>query len=485
MIDILKTKAISGVKWNASAMVTSSALQFITLAVLARLLSPSDFGLMGMVMVVINFAQAFGDMGMSNAIIQRRTVPENHLSSFFWLNVLAAILLGALTLLMRPLAVVYFQKSALSTYLSFAALIFLTTSASQTFSALLAKELQFKTLALTELSASAAYSISAIAFAFHGFGVLSLIFGQLIRSSSFSLLLFMIFRNKWLPKFHFRIRELHEYFSFGLYQMGERMLNFLNANVDYLVIGRFLGTTALGYYSLAFQLMTFPLNRINPIITKVAFPTFSRIQDDNARLRSGYCKVIGYISMVSFPLLCGLILLAPEFIELVYGSNWQPSAKTLQVLCLVGFFWSIGNPIGSLLLAKGKANFGFYWNLFAVTMTSVAVVVGVGWGIEGVAWALLGLQFPFFFIIQPIVNKLMELKLGEYFRAIQTACLSSIIMVATVLLLRVFLSAVGSPLIFAISLAGGLLAYALTFYISNKEMYFEFKSFLRKPSTIN
>lgn len=484
MTDNLKTLAVSGVKWNTLAMVISSVLQFAALAILARLLTPADFGLMGMVMVVINFAQALADMGMSNAIIQKKTVPKDHLSSFFWLNVFTAVLLSVLTLLLRPLAVLYFEKPALSGYLSFAALIFLFSSASQTFTALLAKGLQFRTLALTEVLATTAYSISAIAFALHGLGVLSLIFGQLVRSSFFSLLLFLIFRKIWLPGLHFRMRELHEYFSFGLYQMGERILNFLNANVDYLVIGRFLGPSALGYYSLAFQLMTFPLNRINPVLTKVAFPAFSRIQDDNARLRSGYCRVIGYISLVSFPLLFGMLLLAPEFIDLVYGSDWRPCVHSLQVLALVGIFWSVGNPVGSLLLAKGKANVGFYWNLFAVAMTSLGVLFGVRWGIEGVAWSLLALQVPFFFIIQPIVNRLMDLKLSEYFGAIRTACISSIAMVTIVLVLRRLLGATGAPLVFGIGLAGGFIAYALTFYASNKQMYFELISLLRKPGPI-
>ncbi|GAH52612.1 unnamed protein product, partial [marine sediment metagenome] len=165
MIDQLKTQAISGVKWNGLLMGVTTALQFITLAILARLLSPSDFGLMGMIMIVIGFAQLFADMGLSNAIIQRQDVPESHLSSFFWINVLVGILLFACILLIRPLAVIYFEQPILSNYLIFAAFIFLITPVGQIFTTLLRKELKFKTLSKIEIVGTVVYSVSTVSLA--------------------------------------------------------------------------------------------------------------------------------------------------------------------------------------------------------------------------------------------------------------------------------------------------------------------------------
>ena len=137
MIDHLKTQAVSGVKWSGVSMGVVTTLRFITLAILARLLFPADFGLMGMIMVVIGFAQAFADMGLSNAIIQRQDVPENHLSSFFWINVFIGILLFICILLIRPLVVIYFKEARLSNLLIFAAFIILITPAVQIFIPLL------------------------------------------------------------------------------------------------------------------------------------------------------------------------------------------------------------------------------------------------------------------------------------------------------------------------------------------------------------
>lgn len=479
MIDQLKTQAISGVKWNGISIGVVTILQFITLAILARLLSPSDFGLMGMIMVVIGFAQAFADMGLSNAIIQRQDVPESHLSSFFWINVSIGTLLFVCILLIRPLAVIYFKQSILSNYLIFAAFIFLITPVGQIFRTLLRKELKFKTLSKIEIGGTVVYSVSTVSLALAKFGVLSLIFGQLIRSLFTVGILFFVFRKIWLPRFHFSIKETKSYLSFGAFQMGERAVNYLTANIDYIIIGRFLGASPLGFYTLAYRIMTIPLAKINPVITRVAFPAFSKIQDDNSRMRRGYCKVINYISMLSFPMLAGMLIVAPEFVRLVYGAKWEPTVIVLQIFCLVGIFKSLGNPIGSVLLAKGRADIGFYWNVFAVIMISLAVIVGVNWGIVGVAVAILILQVPFFFIIQPIVNRLIELKFSQYFKSVKLPLIYSGIMFVGIILSKMILANINTLPLFITTVAVGVIIYTVSYYIKDKAVFLELKSMLK------
>lgn len=479
MIDHLKTQAVSGVKWSGVSMGVVTTLRFITLAILARLLFPADFGLMGMIMVVIGFAQAFADMGLSNAIIQRQDVPENHLSSFFWINVFIGILLFICILLIRPLVVIYFKEARLSNLLIFAAFIILITPAVQIFIPLLKKELKIKTLSKIEIAGMVVYSVSAIGLALAKFGVLSLILGQLNRSLFTIGILFFIFRKIWLPRFHFSIKEIKSYLSFGFFQMGERVINYLSANIDYIIIGRLLGPTALGFYTLAYQIVIFPLTRINPVITKVAFPTFSKIQDDNPRMRKGYCKVINYISVLTFPVLAGMLMVAPEFIRLVYGAKWEPSIIILQILCLVGVFKSLGNPISSVLLAKGRADIGFYLNVFAVIMVSVAVIVGVNWGILGVAVAILILQVPFFFIIQPIANRLIYLKFSQYFKAIESPFVCSVIMLAGIISLKTLLGNINMLSLFITTIVGGVIIYTVSYYIKDRNFFLELKSVLK------
>jgi O-antigen/teichoic acid export membrane protein len=223
----------------------------------------------------------------------------------------------------------------------------------------------------------------------------------------------------------------------------------------------------------------FPLVRINPVITKVAFPAFSKIQDDNPRLRKGYCKVVNYISVLTFPMLAGMLMVAPEFIRLVYGAKWEPSILILQILCLVGVFKSLGNPISSVLLSKGRADIGFYWNVFAIIMVSIAVIVGVNWGILGVAIAILILQAPSFFIIQPIVNRLIDLKFKQYIKAIESPFICSVIMVVGIILLRIILKNSNMLSLFITIIVGGVIIYTVSYYIKDRDFFIELKSILK------
>ena len=459
-----------------------TVLQFITLAVLARLLSPADFGLMGMTMVVISFAQAFADMGLSNAIIQRQDVEEDHLSSFFWINAFSGIVLFACVLLFRPIVILYFKQPSLSNYLLFAAFIFLITPVGQIFTALLRKQLKFKILSKIEIACTTVYSVTAIGFALAKFGVLSLIFGQLVQSLFALIIYFIIFRKTWLPRFHLSIKEIKSYFSFGFFQMGERVVNYIRANIDYIIIGRFLGPEALGFYTLAYQIITFPMSKINPIITRVAFPVFSKVQHDNDLMRKGYCKVISFLSMISFPLLAGMFVIATEFITLVYGAKWEPSIIIVQIFCLVGMIWSLCDPIGSVLLSKGRADIGFYWNIFAAIVSALAIIAGVNWGIKGVALAILSLQIPFFFIIQPIVNKLIDLKLSEYFKAIKIPFFCTVVMFAVIFFLRLIINDLKAFPLLVIIVFTGMIIYAslyYRYYSKNQELFTELKSLLK------
>ena len=472
----LKAQAVTGVKWNGGTMIIVTILNFVTLAFLARLLDPSDFGLMGMILIVIRFAQIFEDIGLSNAIIHRQNVTENQLSSFFWINILMGFVIFICIQLIAPLADYYFKQPNLSNYLIYAAFLFLITPIRQIFNTLLMKELDFKTLSKVNITSSFVYSLAAISLAIAKFGVLSLILGELIRSIFNVIILFFYFRKTWLPRFHFSIKEIQNYFSFGAFQLGERVLNYISANIDYIIIGRFLGPAVLGFYTLAYQIIIFPLMKINPIITRVAFPTFSKIQNDDSKMRRGYCKVVNYITMVSFPMLAGMIVVAPEFIRLVFGANWEPSVIILQILCLVGAIRSLGNPIGSVLLSKGRADIGFYWNLFTVIIIAIGVFIGVNWGIVGVAFAILIVQIPLFIIIQPIVNKLIHLKFSQYLKAIQSPFICSLIMLTGIIPLKISLGDINMILLITFIVTTGIIIYISSYFMKDKATFFELKS---------
>ncbi len=456
-----------------------TALQFATLAILARLLSPADFGLMGMIMVVIGFAQAFADMGISNAIIHRQDSTKDQLSSLYWLNIFAGIIVFCVVCAITPLVVLFYHEPRLSNLLYLTALVFLITPLGQQFQILLQKELKFDGLAKIEIATAVINSAVTIGAAFAGLGVYSLICGQLAGTTAKVVLLCGIGWRKWRPSLHFAKQDLKGYVSFGLYQMGERAVNYLSANMDYIIIGRFLGPTALGFYTLAYQIAIFPLTKINPVITKVMFPVFSRIQDDNKAFSVGYGRAMNYISLLSFPLLAGMFIVAPEFIMLFFGDKWVPSVKVLQILCAVGVFKSLLNPTGSVLLAKGRADIGFYWNIFAMIAVSIAIVIGVHWGINGAAMALLILALPSFLILQPIVNRLIEMRFENYLKALKIPFICTAIMVALLLFLKKCMDHLGEPLVFTFLVAGGAVLYFAAYYFLDRTTFKELVSMMK------
>lgn len=473
----LKQQAVSGVKWTGISRAFSALLQFGTTAVLAHLLDPSDFGLMAMILVVSGFVRAFADAGISNALIYRQDATDEQLSSLYWLNVIAGVTMCLIVLAARPLIVAYYREPRISVYLSVVAVQFVISALGQQFKMLVQKELRFRTLSAIEITASGIASVSAMSTAILGWGVWSLVLHSIILASMTSLMcISWAARSGKLPGLHFRRADLHGFVGFGLCQMGERSINYLSANVDNLIIGRFLGAEALGYYSLAYQLISFPRARFNPIITQVAFPVFSKVQHDNGVLRRAYLRVVSYVATFAFPTLAGMFVVAPLFVQVVYGKAWLPAVAVIRILCIVGAVKAQGNPIGSLLLSKGRADIGFYWNLFVVVAMSIANWIGARWGIEGVAWSTLVvvafISFPASFYLRWLVVRMQML---PYLSSLKVPLIGSVLMIATLWALSPIWNQLSQVASLLCQVSGGALIYALAVWLMDRPLYLEIR----------
>lgn len=428
----LKKKAISGVKWTTASTAINSVTDFIRISILARLLDATNFGLIGMITVVIGFAQAFADMGISNAIIYRQDVTKDQLSSLYWLNIFSGTVIFGLVMAFSPLIVNFYKEPYLIFIMPWAALTFLITPIGQQFQILLQKELKFDNLAKIEVLSNFCGTLVAVATAIKGQGVFSIVWGMLVNTTIRTFSLAVLGWRDWRPGLHFKLKDIKGYVSFGLYQMGERSLNYLSANADYLFVGRFLGARILGIYTLAYQIVVTPFMRINPILTRVAFPVFSKKQSDNSALRRGYLDITKLISIAIFPILAGLAVTAPLFVNLIYGSNWVMAIPLIQILAVIGMIKTLANPLSSVLLAKGRADIGFKWN-FAAAVTNVIVFWIVARnGVFFVAWAWVVLCILFFAFGFSVLNRVIGIKWKEYISVIYPSILMSLCMGAIV-----------------------------------------------------
>lgn len=414
----LKRKAASGAKWTTASKGVSTGLQLIQLGVLARLLDQEDFGLMAMVMVVIGFAEAYIDMGIGKAIIHRQDTTSEQLSSLYWLNLGAGAIVFGLVILAIPLIVDFYNEPRLTDLLFWASLMFLITPFGQQFHILMQKELKFKLLAIITIASALAGVTVAIVTALQGQGVYSLIWGQLTNAATRTVAFVAIGYREWPPGFHFRWDDLRGYLGFGAYQMGEKTLNYFAKNIDYLLIGRYLGSEILGAYTIAFQLVIVPIQKINPILTKVAFPIFSKRQHQHTTLSTGYLEMSKVLAMTVYPLLIGLAATAPVAIPVFLGEGWELSIILTQILVLVGLARTLGNPSGTLYLAKGRADIGFKFNLVTAVINAVVFWICVQYGVLVIASAFAMLNILYLLAHTYIIHRLIDLSLKAYWQKI-------------------------------------------------------------------
>jgi len=480
----LKAQAVSGAKWSGLSTGIVTALHFITLALLARLLSPSDFGLMGMIMVVIGFARVFMDMGISNAIVYRQNITKEELSSLYWLNILAGITVFFIISASAPVIVSFYNEPQLNDLVYLAAVIFLITPVGQQFQILLQKELQFKALAKIEIICSVTNSLTTIILAINGFGVYSLVWGQLAGTSVRAVQLFYIGCKKWKPGWYFSWKGIKTYISFGLYQMGEQTINYFNTNLDYLLIGSFLGAKSLGYYTLAYNLIIRPASMINPIITRVAFPVFSKVQNDLSKLKKGYLKVLELLSLVNFPLMVGFAVVAPVAVPVIFGDQWFPSIILIQILTIVGLLRSTGNPVGSLLLARGRADLGFKWNLALMITQIPGLYIGAKFGgTVGVAIAfaiLMCIYSPFNYLI--LIRKMVGPCLHDYFFSMWPSLWMSAVMGCMIIIIGLLFHSLSQLFLLIILVTSGMIIFCFLLVYMNNNLFSEIKQMVQIPN---
>ncbi len=380
-----------------------------TLFVLARFLAPADFGLMAILVAVTGFCQVFMDAGISYAIIQRQTISHTQLSSLYWLNIASGIVLCGLVYAAAPLIAAFYERPEMTGMMRLLSTVFVIISVGNQYRILCQKELQFARMAIAESAAAIVSFGSAVAAAITGYGVYALIYGFITQALMSSLIfLFVGLKHHHRPALVYDHKSLKGFFGFGLYQMGDRALNYLNNYIDSLLIGRFLGMTALGHYNLAYQLCILPVLRINPILNKIGFPVFSKLQDDPQQRAIYYTNFLRVACLIITPLMIFLFFFSQPIVNIVFGKGWESTAHLALILAPIGIIKAIAAPGGALLLSTGRADIGFYWNaawLAGIGGTVLAVLM-LAPSIENVAYAVLSITIVFSIFWHGLVMRL-------------------------------------------------------------------------------
>jgi O-antigen/teichoic acid export membrane protein len=420
----LNRPLIDGAKWNAVKMLVITAVQFLNIMVIAKYIPPDEYGIYNMILVATGIALLMIDAGFGNAIIVKQENDVKKISSLFWINVIVGVLVLIILILFSPLVVWFFGEPRLMHLIIYSSLSILILSFGQIFSALAKKNLQFKRIALIEIVSNIAQLCMLIILCINNYGILSIIFSRIIFSILNSLLYFVLYIKENKIIFYIRIFEVKEYMSFGAYQVGERLANYLHSNIDLLIIGKTLGSEALGVYSLARQLMLMPIQKINPILIEAALPVITKIKKDNKKLNEEYFHLQKTIISITLPVYIAIIIMAPEFIRFFYGDKWTDSIFILQILCAKGILISLGNPINCILLTKERPDISFKWNIIAAIAMTFSVFIGVQWGINGVAITstlfMICIAWPADFLMRFIAT---QAKIRDYFFSLKSVAI--------------------------------------------------------------
>jgi O-antigen/teichoic acid export membrane protein len=403
------------ISWLALAQVASRVSSLVVVAILARLLTPSDFGLIALTSLVVGLISTFGDTGLTSALIQRVEVTIEHFTSAFWLNGVAALALAvAGTLAARPIAILYGQPRL--TLLLIGSMTILPIRAiGQVPDAILQRRLAFRQIAVIESASTMIAGLVSVSAAVEGFGVWALVLQGVIIALVSSVAKFLVV--DWRPTWYFSPSRIREMLLFSAGVLGCALVNYIARNVDYALIGAFLGVRALGYYSLAYNLMLMPSTYIGGVVLRVMFPALSTLQADIERFRSVYLRMLRLVSTAVLPVVIGLGAVANVFVHTVYGEQWSPSVEVLQILTVVGCIEAV-NGIGVGFYSKGKAGLLLVLaTVSAVTMTC-SFAVGVHWGVIGVAWAYIAVTPVLYGVPQTVVNRLLGVSFLDYMNAI-------------------------------------------------------------------
>ncbi|MCW3001747.1 MAG: flippase family protein [Conexibacter sp.] len=381
----LRGQVFRGLAWKALSQIVGQGGRLAVAVVLARLLSPRDFGLAGMVLVFSSLVLVFSDMALGAALVQRKALSENDRATAFWTSVAAGVLFTLIGVAVAGPVAHFYGEPDVRLLLVVLSSTFLISSIATTHEALLVRDMQFRAVELRVMVGMLCGAAAGVTTAVMGGGPWAIIAQQIATALVTTALI--VKRSPWRPSLHFSRAALRDLGSFSGFVLGHRLLYYVHRNADNLLIGRFVGAAGLGVYSLAYNVMLIPFSRIAGPVQQVMFPAFSRIQDQPERIAELWIRATRVVGAISIPALCGLVVVAPDFVPVVFGDRWRDAVPLIQTLAWVGLLQSLQTLNTEILQARNRTATIFRFSLGFFVAHLTAFIIGLHWGVEGVAVA--------------------------------------------------------------------------------------------------
>jgi len=445
------------------------------------LVRPSDFGLFGMALLYQELLVTALSLGFGTGLIVKKDLSQKDLSTAFWLSCSVRIVIFLVVFSSAPLAAAFWKEPRVEPVIRVISFTLLIQIVGMIPGTLATKNLEFKKINIIRSIAILLESLTAIILvAFAHLTYWALVIGMMINATFYNLSLWISARC-WLPKFTFYKEVFRYLFRFGVYAWLFSITNYLKQNIDYFLVGRILGANKLGLYEFAYRLPHLVLERISRPVGNVLFPSFAKIQDDNDRLYRSYIKSVKYVCFICYPILFILAGVSELLVPLLWGSQWLPIIRPLQILCLCAALRCIFQPMGGVFYSKNRPDIPFKMSFVVLIFTTIVVgVLGHFYGLNGVAVGMLLSVFPSFLILWFAFLRLLNVNPIRLFRSLFPVFLSSFLsaLVTSSFVKLTIFSGLDAVLGLCVSLLLGLSVYILSFLVLFRSFVEEvFKTF--------
>jgi teichuronic acid exporter len=388
--DTLATahQIVSALKWNAIGRLSAQVVSWTITLVVMRLLVPADYGLMGLAVMATGFFALFNRLGAVPALIQRREIDTTLIRQVYGLLLLSSCVLYIVIFAGASYFAAFFNQPQLTEIVQVLGVLLLLDALAAVPSALLQRDLKFKSISLIELTSTIIGSLSVLALALSGFGVWALVVGNLIKPALNTILLLKVTRFRMLPKFNFA--GLGSVLSFGTKVSAAQIVWYISSNFDVFLIGRVLGKEVLGIYSVASNLALLPTNKIMSLSNQIAFAAYSRIQDEHVRVRKYFQESVTLAALMFFPVCWGMSAIADDLVTVVLGPKWQQGAIVLRIITLGIPYRTFVLLMDPMVTGLGESGLSLRNTLTTVFILSAAMTIGIHWDLIGlcIGWLI-------------------------------------------------------------------------------------------------
>ncbi len=421
----LKHKTIAGFIWTFSGTVGSGVISFMVTMILARALTPSDFGILELMIVFTSLSTVIVDSGFTQAIIRDNNASLIDLSTVFFFNIIVSVIIYLVLFFCAPIIANFFKTQELIYLTRFLFLSIILDSFAIIQNANLNRNLNFRPFAIASVSAIIIAGIVAVIMAFSGWGVWSLAWNIVLISGIRTLMLWI--QSNWRPKLHFSLTSLKKYFVFGINLLFQGLIDKIVTNLESFLIGRFYTKQSLGYFSQARRFDAYISQTTTNVVQKVTYPSLSKLKDEPERLKNGYRRVIGLTMFCITPLMIFTMFTAENFISVIFGPKWIPSAEYLRVWAIWGFIFPISTISTNIFLVKGKSKLLLKLSLVKQLLRIIAVTSLISIGIIQMLYAIVFCGTVTTLLYMFFGGKLIDYKIREMLNDIKMSFSSTII----------------------------------------------------------